>query len=181
MSEYLYIPNLKHKNTVYLKLNTPIYCIPKNPARHWQTHWSIHFIHRSTVLMSDHRSTHLAIPRFLDLLIHWSTDPPIYSSSDPLIYRSTNRSTNLQIHRSNNLRFYWSIDLQIHRSSDLPQIHRSIQRSGDVLMIHWYLQIHRSSDPSIYRSTHLAIHQTTDLLINWSTDPPLWRSTDLQI
>ena len=32
MGEYL-IPNFKHKNTVYLKLNTPIYFIPKNPGR----------------------------------------------------------------------------------------------------------------------------------------------------
>ena len=28
-----FIPNFKHKNTVYLKLNTPIYCIPKNHGR----------------------------------------------------------------------------------------------------------------------------------------------------
>ena len=27
------IPNVKHENTVYLKLNTPIYCIPQNPGR----------------------------------------------------------------------------------------------------------------------------------------------------
>ena len=30
-----FIPNFKHKSTVYLKLNTPIYCIPKNPGRPW--------------------------------------------------------------------------------------------------------------------------------------------------
>ena len=28
-----FIPNFEHKNTVYLKLNTPIYCIPPNPGR----------------------------------------------------------------------------------------------------------------------------------------------------
>ena len=32
MSEY-FIPNFKHKNTVYLKLNAPIYSIRKNPGR----------------------------------------------------------------------------------------------------------------------------------------------------
>ena len=32
MSEY-FLPSFKHKNTVYLKLNAPIYSIPKNPGR----------------------------------------------------------------------------------------------------------------------------------------------------
>ena len=30
MREY-FIPNFKHENTIDLKLNTPVYCIPKNP------------------------------------------------------------------------------------------------------------------------------------------------------
>ena len=146
MSEYLYIPNFKHKNTVYLKLNTPVYCIPKNPGRPWQTHWSIHLIDRSTVLMSYRRSTHLAIPRFLDLLIHWSTDPPIYSSSDPLIYRST---TDLLI--------YSSTDPLIYRSTVLAIYHRSTDLFSDLVMYWW------STD--IYRSTDLAIHRSTDQMI----------------
>ena len=36
MNEYfipVFIPNIKHKNTVYLKLYTQIYCIPQNPGR----------------------------------------------------------------------------------------------------------------------------------------------------
>ena len=32
---WYFISNFKHKNTVYLKLNTPKYCIPKNPSRPW--------------------------------------------------------------------------------------------------------------------------------------------------
>ena len=32
MRQY-FIPNFNHKNTVYLILNTPIYCIPKIPGR----------------------------------------------------------------------------------------------------------------------------------------------------
>ena len=32
MREY-FIPNFKRENTVYLKLDTPVYCIPKNSGR----------------------------------------------------------------------------------------------------------------------------------------------------
>ena len=160
MSEYFILPNFKHKNTVYLKLNTPIYCIPKKP---WPTltdsliHSFHSQIHRSSDPIQIQRSSHPPIHRFLDLLIHWSTDPPIYRyhrSTTPVIYWSTDPLTDLLTYRSTDRLIYTSTDPLIYRSTVLAIYHRS---------------------------TDLAVHQTTDLLINWSTDPPLRRSTDLQI
>ena len=163
----LLIPNFNYKNTVYLILNTPIYCIPKSLGQPWQTHWSINLIHISTVLVIYHRS--------IDLQIYWSIHLQIHRSSDrPQIHRSTNLlihwSTVLAIyHRSIDLQIYWSINLLIHRFSDLPQIHRST----DLF----------TTDPPIYhRSTILAIyHRSTVLAIyHISTDlPQLHRSSKL--
>ena len=40
MREY-FIPNCRHKNTVYLKSNAQIYCIPKNPGRPWSLNFRV--------------------------------------------------------------------------------------------------------------------------------------------
>ena len=40
MREY-FVPNFRHKNTVYLKSNVQIYCIPKNPGRPWSLNFRV--------------------------------------------------------------------------------------------------------------------------------------------
>ena len=50
MTEY-FIPNFEHKNTEYLKLNTPIHCIPQNPGRPWRMYLAS--IPQATILVTN--------------------------------------------------------------------------------------------------------------------------------
>ena len=55
MREY-FIRNYKLKSSVYLKLKTPIYCIPKNSDRPWK---QIFFKdHKTLILSEDQDKTH---------------------------------------------------------------------------------------------------------------------------